>query len=150
MWLDDRVSGESLYSYSQFCFLKCVNGILPSCYCQRDGKRKSIIKVYGICFNFNVVLCHFSAYVELSISLWYNYIVILFHIQPYKMLQNIFVICKLKERYLTLKKDHTQIHVIFIYVHLCVSLTIDTHSTHKSPICKCVYMCNSSFKFFLL
>jgi len=48
--------------------------------------------------------------------------------------------CRLKERYLTLKKDQTHTHVIFMYVQL--SLNIDAHFTHKTTICKC--MCNSS------
>lgn len=52
------VSGKSLYSYLQFHFLKWVNVSLSSCYCQRNRKRKSIIKVYGICFGLNVMLHH--------------------------------------------------------------------------------------------
>lgn len=42
-------------------------------------------------------MTYFYADIELSISLLYNYIDVSFHIQPYKMLQNILLTWKLKE-----------------------------------------------------
>lgn len=94
MWLDGRYYRKSLYSY--FHFLKGLNVLLHSCYCQRN--EKSIIKIYGICFTFNVFLYHDSFLHLLNCPLVYDITVLLFTFR-YKFTR----CCKIYFSYLLIK-----------------------------------------------
>lgn len=79
-------------------FLKQVNTTWACCYCQKE---KNYSKGIENLLQFHcAVLYHdiFFADIELSIGLLYNYIDISFYIQSYKVLQNILLLWKLKEK----------------------------------------------------